>query len=184
MINKTIIAIACIFFFISTLLILYKYELNISQKLHECHTNKKNNEFYRMIYHDIFLSLEIQDKPLNKDLKIYDEKGDRVTLEKLIDGEKLVVRYSELNCNICIDSLITCIRRRVNVIGWDKILILATYHNKRDYYIFKRINQLEKIYQIDSIGCPLEEFNIPFLFFIYKFFILCTEKGKTIFPGP
>lgn len=37
-----------------------------------------------MIYHYIFLSLEIQDMQLNKNLKIYDEKGDRIALEKLI----------------------------------------------------------------------------------------------------
>ncbi|WP_221659773.1 hypothetical protein [Bacteroides salyersiae] len=166
--KKVIIFVLSIFFvfLISISLMFFYKELSLSQKLSECQKYRGNIEFYRMIYQDIFLTLDIQGRLLRKDMRICDETGNKLVLKDLVDGKKLVMRYSELNCNVCVDSLLACLKERFDTIGWDKLLILATYHNKSNYYIFKRINKLKNVYQIDSIGCSLEEYNIPFLFLL------------------
>ncbi|MCI1648972.1 MAG: hypothetical protein LKI29_11625, partial [Bacteroides sp.] len=81
-------------------------------------------------------------------------------------GKKLVFKYSELNCNVCVDTIIAVLMKKFSKIGMDKLLILATYNDKNNFYAFKRINKLENIYKVDSIGCFLEKKNIPFLFWI------------------
>ena len=80
-----------------------------------------------------------------------------------------IIRYSELNCNVCIDSLFSCIDNHLNKKEKQQIHILASYHNRNDLLIFKRINNLSyPIYRIDSLGISLENLNEPFIFVLNK----------------
>ena len=82
---------------------------------------------------------------------------------------RIIIRYSELNCNVCIDSLFSCIDNHLNKKEKQQIHILASYHNRNDLLIFKRINNLSyPIYRIDSLGISLENLNEPFIFVLNK----------------
>ena len=50
--------------------------------------------------------LRANGKVLNPSLEVFDTNGNKRTLSKIIDGNKLVLRYSELNCNTCVNKQI------------------------------------------------------------------------------
>ena len=101
---------------------------------------------------------------------IYDVNNKEYTLSNVIkEGGRIIIRYSELNCNVCIDSLFSCIDNHLNKKEKQQIHILASYHNRNDLLIFKRINNLSyPIYRTDSLGISLENLNEPFIFVLNK----------------
>lgn len=105
---------------------------------------------------------------------------DTITLETLVGSSpKLVFHYSELNCMQCVDQEVGKIKKLAQKIGRENILIVATYDNIRDLFLFKRVNNLElPVYKLpdEGIGLPLEKANVPFLFIIDEEF-----KSKLVF---
>lgn len=60
---------------------------------------------------------------------IYDVNNKEYTLSNVIkEGGRIIIRYSELNCNVCIDSLFSCIDNHLNKKEKQQIHILASYH--------------------------------------------------------
>lgn len=155
-------------------LVLFAFVMILTQQNKKCisflshyQTSEEVAGFYRIFYQDIFQTLSIQDVLLNEECLVTDEHRNKKALKAIIDKPKLVLRYSELNCNVCVDTLLSCLNQRFAKLGMEHLLILATYHDERNYRIFKRINQIKEMYLIDSIvGSRLEEENIPYLFFV------------------
>jgi hypothetical protein len=90
-------------------------------------------------------------------------------LTKNWETPKLVFFHSELNCNSCVEENIYLLNNFGNTIGNEHILFLTSYKNKRDLTLFRRINKIKShIYNVSSIGLPIEELNYPFCFVINK----------------
>jgi len=112
--------------------------------------------------------LESEDHLL--DIKVTTE--DSSSFSKEIETlPKFVFFHSELDCNSCVEEDITLINDFSNDIGSKNIILLASYNNKRDLHLFRRINKINSfIYNTASVGLPIEELNLPFCFVINKNF--------------
>ncbi len=87
----------------------------------------------------------------------------------LHDVEGLIFRYSELNCKVCIDSTL-------NMLKNTKVIILASYKDKRHLDIFARTNKIaNSIYKIDSLNLPIDKANLPYFIKDQEIFIPLKE---------
>lgn len=128
----------------------------------------KKEEVLHFICEERFEILKNEGCKLSPDIIIYDINRKEHNLSKILNkNKKIIIKYSELNCNTCIDSLFSCINNHLNEQEKQYITILATYHNRNDLLTFKRINNLNyPIYGIDSLDIPLENLNEPFIFIL------------------
>lgn len=138
------------------------------RKIVENTKNSLNLEINRSLTRDRFLNLllKFNDSKMNNELMLTDEKGKTCKLTEKLNRKKLIFRYSELQCNVCIEQQIASLKKYKNKIGTDNILILADYSNFRNLIVFKRINSLDiPIYNL-SKKMPLERerINIPYFF--------------------
>lgn len=99
--------------------------------------------------------LRANGKVLNPSLEVFDTNGNKRTLSKIIDGNKLVLRYSELNCNTCVNKQIELLNLYVDSIGADHIILLTNYDSNFYMKQFKRISKIK--YPIFNIGANLNE---------------------------
>lgn len=131
---------------------------------------QRNNNlyFYQTMTFD-YRSLIQQDQSrlLSKYINIEDSNDNEVSFDTVFNKRKLVVRYSSLNCNACVDSLIKYTKQLSNEIGRDKIVVCAKYENKRDFHLLSRINKNDlDIYQVDSLLLNIESKGIPYMFVV------------------
>jgi hypothetical protein len=89
---------------------------------------------------------------------------DSIIYFKDIKKNTLIVKYSELNCKVCIDSMISVIKefekKNINVI------YIADYRIKRYLYLFKRINKISnEIYRTD-FKSSIDTLNVPYVYVI------------------
>lgn len=91
-----------------------------------------------------------------------------MSLGSLIGKEKILVfKYSEINCQVCIDQVFSKINTLIEQVGESKVLFLANYKNPRDLYTFRRINNIRQpIYNLSThtLGLSAAEATVPVLF--------------------
>ncbi|NQU81976.1 MAG: hypothetical protein HQ543_10690 [Bacteroidetes bacterium] len=108
---------------------------------------------------------------INIKLKVEDEKGNKISIAELLNNNiKVIFRYSELNCSLCIEEEIQILHKYINNIGIENILFFSTYHSTRDLFLFKRINKLQnfKIYNLkeEQLNIPVDRLNIPYVLLV------------------
>lgn len=87
------------------------------------------------------LSYKLNNTPINNAF-VYDINNDSCLLKEVFVNPKIVLHYSELSCMDCVDQEIKNLKNLNEKIGSENIVILASYFNKRDLFIFKRVNGL------------------------------------------
>lgn len=112
-------------------------------------------------------------KMLNAQLTFHSDSAGRFNLPdflaRAVTSPKLVVRYSDVNCNTCVDSLFTSLAGFSDRIGEENVIIMASYHNRRDLFVWKRLNNIRyNVFQVphDQMGLEIEKKNIPFVFIL------------------
>lgn len=85
---------------------------------------------------------ECNGKKLYLEQLVKNEDGQVVPLYELISKPTLVLRYSEINCQSCVDSVLLWVNSFIKSVGADNVVILATYKNHRDLQIFKRLHHI------------------------------------------
>ncbi len=137
-----------------------KYEVyNLNEKIVQL------DIFNYLLLDGITKNLEYNFVKLDKNLELQN-KGDSLLLSELnIIRPKLVLRYSELNCNVCVDSQFETLNRVTKQIGEENILIFGSYSKLDDLNRFKRINNIHlEIYNLKNIGLSIDDENIPYYF--------------------
>jgi hypothetical protein len=82
---------------------------------------------------------------------------------------KLIVRFSYLGCNICVDSTMMLLKQFEKSIGKDNIIIWATYDNETNLKFFKNANRIHyPTYLVKENEQVLEadKHTIPYLFVV------------------
>lgn len=99
-------------------------------------------------------------------MQVSDVNNKKIFLNELLkDKNRLILRFSELTCNVCVDSELLNMKKYLNVIGSENIIILASYKTIRDLIIFKRINRIEfPVFNIAESDLPVDPAGGPFLF--------------------
>lgn len=106
---------------------------------------------------------------------LQDTEGNSVDFfERLDTGRVLVLRYSELNCNVCVDSALSYFKTFMKKAGEDHARIIVDYNNDSYLYQFLRVNQLtESIIYRSVSDSNRVEINTPYLFI--------TDKSRRIY---
>ena len=104
---------------------------------------------------------------LNRKSCLLDIEGNRVLTTEIFKKNSVVLRYSEMNCNDCIQAEIDVLLQNKSI----EVLLIADYHNKRDLFVY--YNELKKrglsdfmLYNVPVGGfdLPIEKINKPFYF--------------------
>ena len=117
----------------------------------------KENRLYELEYNGDFLS---------DSLLLTDVNGLKVKLRDVINENKLILRYSELNCQTCVDEQINNLNTYADSIGVDRILLFTNYET--DVYMrrFKKLNKIKfAIYNMKTDANKLlKDIGLPFMF--------------------
>lgn len=111
---------------------------------------------------------------LSEDLELneitFGEDNEYRNFKTMIGGKSLLILfYTELGCNVCVDSIIRNMQNVFKRNDSSNIVILASYFEERNYVLFKKLNNIQyPIYNIKSnkLNLPIEENKVPFLFVI------------------
>ncbi len=121
----------------------------------------------------LFLSLKSNGTPIDKELLIKNHEGEEFVLNNKITSKKLVFRYGELHCDVCVDEQVKSLKKYKEKIGSDNIIILADYNSIKNLILFKRLNSIElPIYRLsEKFNLELEKKEVPYFFVIDDNFI-------------
>lgn len=116
----------------------------------------------------LYKQMETENTRLDGSILLEDEYGQKLSLKDLvIDRPLVILHYSELHCNLCIDYSLEYCKRLADSVGNENIAIIAEYKNSSDLILFKRINQLSiDVYRLngEGLGLPIEKYMVPYLF--------------------
>lgn len=132
---------------------------NAIASLKELYKNQKNISAWHIYTNGMVLS---------RDLELQTEKEAGIRLDSVTMNTMLVLRYTELNCNSCVDLILSEILAQ-NSFNEQNTLLLAYYQNPSYLYQFKRMNRLQfPVFSVKSTGLPTDTLNLPYLFLLDK----------------
>ncbi|WP_345212059.1 hypothetical protein [Mucilaginibacter gynuensis] len=108
------------------------------------------------------------DKSIPKETPLIDSLEKEFTLKKLTNGRyTLIVRYSFMDCEMCVDTLLTHVEKLRKQTKYKDILVITDSYSERDYLIkVTRFKRPFKIYNLPEtrLGLSIENKNFPFMF--------------------
>lgn len=151
---------------------------------------KEDNKFINTLSNSITtLSTHLHELDLLKEARIYefningreaslkcellDSHGKTYRLRDILNGNKLILRYTDLNCHTCIEEQIKNLETYIDSIRIKNIAVIVSSDNPIYLNSFKKINKIKfPIYNISKEQNKyFEDIGLPY------FFIL-TLKGK------
>lgn len=107
---------------------------------------------------------------LDPEIVLYTKERDSIKLSELERKEyTLVLRYSTQSCSTCVEDILTKMKDFEKHYPSIDILLLTTYRIQIDENSFKRIcNIFPRVYNVFSLGIPLKEEIVPYLFVLDK----------------
>lgn len=115
--------------------------------------------------HSVKTSHQSNEKML-RDIGVEDSKHQKYPLSEIIGKEpKLVLVTTELNCEPCVNLGIEHIRKFIENVGKEQVIVLVSYNNFRNYYLFDRTAKLScKVYNIKegALNLPADKLNLPY----------------------
>lgn len=119
----------------------------------------KENRLYELEYNGEFLS---------DSLLLTDINGSKVRLRDIINENKLILRYSELNCQTCVDEQIKNLNIYADSIGIDRILLFTNYETEVYMRRFKKLNKINfSIYNMKiEANKILKDIGLPYMFIL------------------
>jgi copper chaperone CopZ len=107
--------------------------------------------------------------PVQKDVAMI-EDSETTSLFRFaenITSPKLVLRFSYISCDVCVDTILNILKETEGFIKKEDIVLLLTYDNIENLNRFEHVNHITyktySIQQYDSLG-QFESYNIPYLF--------------------
>ncbi|MDR1743875.1 MAG: hypothetical protein LBR48_08700, partial [Dysgonamonadaceae bacterium] len=133
-------------------------------------SDEKQNESIKVeiLENCLWKGLTNNNLALGDDLKVADMEGQTAFLKDIVgDSAKLIVRFSDTNCEECIRFIVVKLLRLSAEQQWDKskILFLASFKNPRDLGIFKERLHIDfPVYIVEDLQIPAETLNVPYCF--------------------
>lgn len=120
------------------------------ESANECRTN------------EIFLN----GREISVDLGVTDINGNKRTISDIMSDNTLVLRYSEIHCDVCIDSIIAKLNLYKDFIGLQNIVLLTNAKNLNYTKRFRKVNRIcFDIYNVDkALDSVLVDIGMPYLF--------------------
>lgn len=104
------------------------------------------------------------------EVEVINIQGYKRKLSDIISNNTLVLRYSEMHCDVCIDSIVSKLSIYQDSIGLHNIILFTSTENLKYVKKFKRINNIHfDIYSIsNALDSVLVDIGMPYLF-VYSF---------------
>lgn len=122
---------------------------------------------------NLYIQYSMEGKYIADSIVITDLQGNSKQLKDVMSRPRLVMRFSDINCNTCVEQEMKNLRNFFPPPKSDNIMILATYRSVADLLKFKRINAIDfELYAISANQLPLagEQISAPYMFVIDKSF--------------
>lgn len=94
----------------------------------------------------------------------------KISMEQFLQQQqspKLVLRFSHLSCDVCIDTALHILKRAETGFHEEDVTLMLTYNNVQDLRQFERVNQVRfpsvLIPAIHPLS-PADELNLPYFF--------------------
>lgn len=68
-----------------------------------------------------------------------------VLLKELIEDHTLIFKYSEFSCTQCVEQELALLKKEMELIGKQNVIVLTDYSDPTQLYRFLRINKLEGV---------------------------------------
>lgn len=154
-------------------------ETNLTKK--ESEISLVRNEIGELLFKEI-VKYQINNTRIENAF-LYDVDGDSIQLFEFFKHSRIVLHYSELSCLDCVNEEVKHLKEISDSIEKDRVLIIASYDNRRDLFLFKRINGLVdfNVYRIkeNATGLITDSLNIPTIMVIDSALII----RETFFPN-
>lgn len=107
-------------------------------------------------------------KLLNKEMCLFNMFGEKINLYEVVNGNKLILKFSELNCNTCVDEQIEYINEYADLIGVSNVLIFVTCNDYSLVRKLKKMNNLKfELFNLgDSLSNVIRDIGFPYFFVI------------------
>jgi hypothetical protein len=105
--------------------------------------------------------------PANDSIVLGDEKKSLRAYRTQLGSPKLILRFSYLSCNVCVDSVLKMLKRPD--IGWktEDVVLLLTYSNLQDLRQFEHVNRITHESHLISTADRLnkaDQLELPYMF--------------------
>ena len=152
----------------------YKHSISLKQneslKKESSISKERIKEIESLYTNNHILGKANENLKLNPSLKLIDYQGDTVTLKSILKSNKIIFRYSKLNCDKCIDAEFKILEKFSEKIS-DELIIISFYDRVRGLiYTSRRLRDMGlnkvKIYSLidNKLFLPLDDYNTPFYF--------------------
>ena len=144
------------------------YIYMMGDKIQESANDDKMQRMLNMIAYDKSLEIKFNGQSIDGEIGLETKDGEQMSLmEATRDDKMLVARYADINCNSCVDTLMTHLAKKYADIGEGRIVVLSNYGSRRDYINFIRINGLDfEIYNLSAPLCDADSLNVPYMFIL------------------
>lgn len=147
-----------------------------------CKNNRDSADLNRRVVEDLHANLSaiypnnlyvqyrMEGKRIPDSVFISDLSGKTMSLKSVVKRPKLIMRFSDINCNTCVEQELENLRKFFPAPHNSmNIMILATYRNIADLLKFKRINAIDyELFAIDKNQLELsgEANSTPYMFIL------------------
>lgn len=103
---------------------------------------------------------------MHADFSVVDIWENKKKMSEVISDNTLILRYSEMHCEVCVDSIVKKLNVYKDSIGLQNIVLLTTSQNFGYMRRFKKINSIPfGIYNMDeALDSVLADIGMPYLF--------------------
>jgi len=112
---------------------------------------------------------------LRKNILLETEDFKQLSLMEILNGKKIVFRFSERQCPSCIDAQMSLIKLHEKIFNKDDIILLASPLIKRNILIKKNEYKIKhSLYFIEEEGLKIkiEKLNMPYYFVTDKNYVV------------
>lgn len=117
----------------------------------------------------VIKEFELEGDSISKNL-IISSFNDNIRSFNDLPKPSVIMRYSELNCGVCVDSTVAYVKKLEQNLGIP-VTYISSYSNRRDVILFKELNGIgSNIYKTNFIS-KYDSLNYPYLYVIDKDFV-------------
>jgi len=113
-----------------------------------------------------FYEMQLNGKRISPSSCVVDMHGYKRKLSDVMPDNTLALRYSDMSCDVCVDSIVNRLNIYKDSIGLKSIVLLTNSQNTNYIRKFKKINRIDfNIYILDeTLDSIFVDIGMPYLF--------------------
>lgn len=128
----------------------------------------KRESAYHMLKEDIMLNYQNNGLQLPFSEIEHQKNIDGHSLNDIISDKTLVVRLSQQNCEVCVNTLMSLLKK-ANI---KNVVFLVNYEVQHFLENLKLYKVKGYFFKIGDLGIPIESMNLPYMFVLNKDYIV------------